>query len=67
MCMTFLGRVGQKKKFFFFWGGGGGGGEGGGGNIILCILKGKMIFKMHTIVPFFRKRDKNLSFTSKFR
>ena len=36
-------------------------------NNILCILKGISPFKMHTIIYFFRKPEKILGFTSKFR
>ena len=35
--------------------------------IILCILKGKMPFKMHKIIFFPKNLKKILGFTSKFR
>ena len=40
---------------FFFW-----------KNIILCILKGEMPVKMHNIIFFPGKPEKNLGFTSSF-
>ena len=44
-------------NYFFFW----------KKYIILCILKGKLPFKMHKIIFFPENLKKILGFTSKFR
>ena len=58
--LKILGRVGSIFLFSFIF--------FSGKNIILCILKDEMPFKMHKIIFFPRKPEKEiLGFTSKFR